>query len=172
MTERFKSIESFSHQEDDKILTRLISPVYLEHSRFTRNRRTNKFQEFLFCDNVVSFDKIKTCVYFVFDGEYTKIGYTINMKNRMRSLQGANPRPLKFLFAILFQKACEARQCEGFFHHMFSNKQICGEWFDISEQDMSEIKPMIKHEISKVMLQEVRKVGLSNERVRSQSEKL
>jgi hypothetical protein len=66
------------------------------------------------------------CVYFICDGEYTKIGYTYNLPNRLCELQTANPRELyvtKYYF-VQFPAVEEAK-----LHKKHKSRRVRGEWF-------------------------------------------
>jgi len=73
----------------------------------------------------------KTIVYFVSDGEYVKIGYTSDIKERMQSLQIGNPRRLKMLFCIGCRNEYFALQLETFLQSIYQGRHVLGEWYDI-----------------------------------------
>jgi len=67
-------------------------------------------------------------IYFITDGEFTKIGYTYNLPERLSTLQLANPRELfiKEYYFIQFPYEEEQR-----LHRKYIEYHIKGEWFDL-----------------------------------------
>jgi hypothetical protein len=67
---------------------------------------------------------MSSVVYFVHDGEATKIGYTaVSPESRMRSFQTG--RPLSLLGTIPGGREVEKR-----LHGLFSHRRVKGEWFE------------------------------------------
>lgn len=73
----------------------------------------------------------KTIVYFISDGEYVKIGYTSDIKERIQALQIGNPRRLKLLFSIGCRDEYSALQLETFLQSVYQGRYVLGEWYDI-----------------------------------------
>lgn len=67
-------------------------------------------------------------VYFITDGEYVKIGSTVDIVSRLNVLQTANARPLTLLKYVASKDRFET---ERNFHDIFSNFRVNGEWFNI-----------------------------------------
>lgn len=81
---------------------------------------------------------IKGYIYFAKCGNYIKIGLTSNsVKSRINGLQVGSPEPVLLLHSI---KSSDIRSLEGFYHKKFKNKRVQGEWFRLSEEDITEIK--------------------------------
>jgi hypothetical protein len=70
--------------------------------------------------------KYESCVYFIGDGEYIKIGYSQNVYKRLCSLQTTNPRELKILGIIPGDYFTE-RHHHKKFGHLRKHKKC--EWF-------------------------------------------
>jgi hypothetical protein len=70
--------------------------------------------------------KIKTNIYFIFDGKNIKIGKSVDLSQRMSQLQTANSSQLKILFYIPNMDDC----FEKHVHHICSRFNIQGEWFN------------------------------------------
>jgi hypothetical protein len=66
------------------------------------------------------------CVYYIKSGEYTKIGYTFNLPERLNSLQTANPIKLIVEKTMLcqFPHIKEAK-----LHKKYKKHHVQGEWF-------------------------------------------
>lgn len=70
-------------------------------------------------------------VYFITDGEYTKIGYAQDVDKRMLALQTGNPHKLELLLKLPFATEAEARETEVFLHKSLRPFSASGEWFKI-----------------------------------------
>jgi hypothetical protein len=66
------------------------------------------------------------CVYYIKSGEYTKIGYTFNLPERLKSLQTANPIKLIVEKTALYQFPHIA---EAELHKKYKKYHVQGEWF-------------------------------------------
>lgn len=76
-------------------------------------------------------------IYLISDGQYTKIGATTyNPEKRRNELQTGNPRCLKILGTYITKNRFIQEQK---LHNDFSHKNILGEWFDLTDYDVSEI---------------------------------
>lgn len=103
----------------------LISPRYLQH-------------------NPYAIDNIGLCVYFISDGEYTKIGIAESLQKRLKGLQTANARKLYPLYVVKVNRPAEAHALEIKLHKFFRDKNTIGEWFDITEDDIIKAKLKLK----------------------------
>lgn len=70
--------------------------------------------------------------------DYTKIGYSTNPTTREATLQAQDPM-LELIFS-----APGTMQDEKELHERFKAKRIRGEWFDLSEQDIAEVKQILE----------------------------
>ena len=84
------------------------------------------------------------CVYFVRINEFVKIGYTKSETpvDRIKDIYNSNPYDMSLEFYIECKE--NAKSLEDFFHEQFSNKRIKGEWFKLSNGDLSTVKFCIK----------------------------
>lgn len=76
--------------------------------------------------------KVGGYVYFIqrIDTGNIKIGKTKNLKQRMSTLNTSNDMPLHFKKVFELEKYSEL---EKYFHYLFRDHRIHGEWFDLSE---------------------------------------
>ena len=80
----------------------------------------------------------KGYVYFVKGNKnIVKIGCTTDIKNRIKSLSTGFPYKLKLLNKIYSKNY---GYIEGLFHEFFKNKRLRGEWFDLSDEEIYNIK--------------------------------
>ena len=95
---------------------------------------------------ILSFNKAKAqkksnIIYLISDGEYIKIGKaTGSATQRLKQLQTGNARKL---YVLLEKNVKEADTIELELHELFFEKRMCGEWFDISKEDISVIKEIL-----------------------------
>lgn len=69
-------------------------------------------------------------VYLIGDRPLVKIGTTIDLDRRLRTLQAASSTPIRVLWSTEGGYRLEAA-----LHHVFAHRRIRGEWFDFGEQD-------------------------------------
>jgi hypothetical protein len=68
------------------------------------------------------------CVYYIKCGDYTKIGYTFNLPERLRTLQIGNPTELIVVKTIL----CQFPHIrERTLHLKYQQYHVRGEWYDM-----------------------------------------
>ncbi|MFZ1746398.1 MAG: GIY-YIG nuclease family protein, partial [Nitrospirales bacterium] len=72
-------------------------------------------------------------------GEY-KIGYSIDIQNRLKAFAVQPPFEYKLIHSIPVD---DMLQAESVLHDKFSHKRIRGEWFTLSEEDVIEISQLI-----------------------------
>ena len=82
-------------------------------------------------------------VYFITDGEYFKIGSSKNPEKRLLELQTANARPLK-----LFATVEGGVFVERIYQNVLSDVKVINEWFDVSEEEVSNIISAISADMS------------------------
>jgi hypothetical protein len=80
-------------------------------------------------------------LYFITDGEYTKIGVTRNIKTRLRSLQIGNARFLKCVYSVELENFSKA---ENILHSQFQSKRVIGEWFNLTIEDIELAKSLVQ----------------------------
>jgi hypothetical protein len=76
-------------------------------------------------------------IYFISDGDSTKIGKANNVFVRLKELQTGNPRRL-IIIAIYPCSKRDTTVEENKFHKKFENKKIRGEWFFLTDSDLYE----------------------------------
>lgn len=81
--------------------------------------------------------KIKGYVYFVSCNGLVKIGRTKNFKDRMDVYSVKSPFETKILHQI---KTDDSVSLEKHFHTIFMDKRTSGEWFDLTDKDIENIK--------------------------------
>ena len=116
-------------RRDSDRMRSLISPKYLKVKNIKRFRESSIKR--------VVIESIEYCTYFLTDGEYIKIGVAASLPNRIRQLQTANARRIKALYIIPSENQREAMRIEKALHKYFRGKNLMGEWFNIS---INEIK--------------------------------
>lgn len=87
----------------------------------------------------------KCYVYLMFDtsNNYYKIGESKNPQYRERTLQSEKPC-IELLCAKRYPNKTLARTIEQALHKTYKDKRIRGEWFDLTEKDVSEIKEVLQ----------------------------
>lgn len=84
-------------------------------------------------------EELNYCVYFITDGELTKVGIAASLPNRMKQLQTGNGRKLRAMYIIPENTQKEALDVERMLHKCFSEKQEVGEWFNITEEEVKRV---------------------------------
>lgn len=65
----------------------------------------------------------------------TKIGFTTNLSARLSVIQNGNPGGVHVVTTLQGNRVVERR-----WHRRFADKRVRGEWFDLSHDDLDEIK--------------------------------
>lgn len=73
-------------------------------------------------------------LYIVRAGKYTKIGISESVGKRIRALQTANAEKIELLASFEFANSC---LIEEILHKFFANSRVSGEWFSLSDKDIS-----------------------------------
>lgn len=68
--------------------------------------------------------------------EYTKIGYTSDLDQRIKQLQTASPTGIKLIY---FKETSYAYQIEQALHRRYHHKNSNLEWFSLTQDDIDEI---------------------------------
>lgn len=63
-----------------------------------------------------------------------KVGYSSNPSTRVENLQCGNPRKIRLYKQFGTPQRDIAKFIEGGFHHMFADKRLAGEWFDLKPE--------------------------------------
>ncbi len=97
----------------------------MHHNKnYTRMMRINELEDKLKKKNRVG------CVYFISDGDYTKIGYTYYLPKRMEVLQISNARKLTLVYSYL---TIAPKEDETAMHLKYASSHISGEWYDLKK---------------------------------------
>jgi hypothetical protein len=110
----------------------------LEASVAASEREERERLDTLFADNAdwVAADPRHGYVYFLESDMHIKIGWTQNVRQRIRDLQAGNPNPIELRDAIADD---DAQMLERLLHGFFSDCQHNGEWHTISADDLQAI---------------------------------
>lgn len=73
--------------------------------------------------------------------DFYKIGFSENPENRLRNLQVGCPYSLTLVYKKCFKKSAKA---ERFLHKKYRYKRGIGEWFELSRDDIVQIKNEIE----------------------------
>ena len=85
--------------------------------------------------------RIDGFVYIITDGEYYKIGITSAwVDKRMSEIQTFNPKALRLVYK---KKIGFYFDYEHLLHKIFDSKRLRGEWFTLTEEDLSYAKDVI-----------------------------
>ena len=72
------------------------------------------------------------------DTTFYKIGFTREIHKRLADLQHANPMPLRVIAMM-----AGGRKLEGRLHRRFQDQRVRGEWFDLTEEMVEEIRSIM-----------------------------
>lgn len=72
-------------------------------------------------------------VYLVRAGKYYKIGVARKLKDRVKTLQTSNPEKVSVIIAALFK---DYGKIEKDLHTCFFGKNMIGEWFELTGEDL------------------------------------
>lgn len=97
---------------------------------------SRRYQHLGGCERDILAKDVKNCVYFISDGHYVKIGVATDLARRVSSLQTGNPNKLDVKCVLLFKTKREANYYEAKLHQYFKAKNILGEWFDLTDDDI------------------------------------
>ena len=84
---------------------------------------------------------MSTYVYLISDGTFIKIGRSATPERRLRALQSANARKL-----TLIASHRAPRHVEGLLHDLFKGANVRGEWFELTEEDLTRIESIVSVE--------------------------
>jgi hypothetical protein len=70
-----------------------------------------------------------------------KIGYSNDVESRLNSLKSSSPYDMEILYSA---RIPTAREVEATLHRLFGNKRKRGEWFDLDDRDVAEIRSLLK----------------------------
>lgn len=82
-------------------------------------------------------------VYFLrADNGLTKIGETKDLETRLKAISGSLLNETELL---LYIESEDVRKLEEMFHEQFKDKRVKGEWFDLSDSDIWNVKRQMIH---------------------------
>ncbi len=84
------------------------------------------------------------CVYILECQGLYKIGKTTNLKARLLAIQAMNPFPLKVIHVIPSERYGIVEKA---LHKIFSSKRLGGEWFELSSEEINEVKSLSVQDI-------------------------
>lgn len=91
-----------------------------------------------------------SCLGFVYilkaDNGIYKIGRTKNLNNRISSINGILPYDTELIHAIETE---DYKEAERYFHRKFAHRCIRGEWFQLTEKDVEQLKQISEYPIRK-----------------------
>ncbi len=98
------------------------------------------FSERMFFDDI----NVKSGVYIikVQNSKKYKIGFTQNIKKRMKQFSTGNPCNLKLLY---FVETLDYKSLEKDLHKEFKDCRVKGEWFNFEENDLREVEVFLKN---------------------------
>ena len=85
--------------------------------------------------------KKNSFIYIMKCAGFYKIGYSRQPEKRLLSIQASNPLKVELIY---FKKIRNVNKLEIQIHDEFLNKQIHGEWYALSGEDLEIIKETIK----------------------------
>jgi hypothetical protein len=88
-----------------------------------------------------SYYKSLSFIYFIIESQnnYVKIGRSVNVEKRLNSLKTSTPAKLSLEIEI---PTYHDTQGERFFHSLFSQNKIRGEWFNINQDEFELLKEL------------------------------
>lgn len=140
-------LDSFDYDLDVEFFADLADWFY-ENEGNSYTEKSNLIDQWLvFDEKSVSIDKKKQVVYLLAeeDGEYIKIGTTLNIERRISDLQAYNPKKLNLV--LLLDGGYEL---EKFLHNKFREYRHHREWFFYTD----EIKAFVENNKSKCVIKE------------------
>jgi hypothetical protein len=78
-------------------------------------------------------------VYLLGGGSYYKIGKAKDPERRTETLAVQLPYPVELLHTI---ESDDYSRAEGYLHERYAHKRLNGEWFNLSDEDVAEIKTL------------------------------
>tara|TARA_R100000278_G_scaffold40193_3_gene35434 strand:+ start:11309 stop:11749 length:441 start_codon:yes stop_codon:yes gene_type:complete len=81
---------------------------------------------------VIKYKDIQEYIYILKGENSYKIGYTTNFNKRIKNYKTHNPN-IKTLCVI---ESSNSFELESYLHNRFENKNIDGEWFDLTEEEV------------------------------------
>lgn len=80
----------------------------------------------------INHKEVEHYIYIIKGKEYYKIGYTTNYKKRIKQYKTHNPN----VNTICLVKTPKAFELEGYYHDLYKDKNVDGEWFNLTEEEV------------------------------------
>ncbi|GFE58823.1 GIY-YIG nuclease family protein [Geobacter sp. AOG1] len=126
----------FTEQDHDNI-AKLFD--YSDMSEEDMRKADDKFKMLLECNEAPRYLYVIRC----FPHSYYKIGITNDLGKRLRDHQTGCPFELRMIFAVEADMADflgrEIAYLESFFHNNYEKKNVRGEWFELTDEEISEM---------------------------------
>ena len=75
-------------------------------------------------------------VYFITNGEHTKIGIASDVERRLNNMQVSNPKEFELTTTLKPQNG-GVKELEKYLHAYYQEYNVSGEWFDLSMKEIS-----------------------------------
>lgn len=127
-------IDSTLHKQEIKTMVGYYSRnSHLPKAMMTRATQLCHMYNELF-PKVTKEEKVnRQYLYAITNSKELKVGYTADLKNRLKSLQTSSPLPLSLVWnTFCGQTVSEAKNQERKLHRRLKEYHIRGEWYDIS----------------------------------------
>jgi len=95
-----------------------------------------------FIDYIDDEDEDNRYIYIASDGNKYKIGVSVNTYSRVSSLNTDNPKEVKIIYSKKFKNASKV---EHKIHENFKSNRVKGEWFNFTENELSNVINYIKN---------------------------
>lgn len=124
-------------QEDHADIASLYN--YSDLTREKSNKALTNLQSFIESNDAPRYLYVIRCLPY----NYYKIGITNDIKKRLVDHQTGCPFELKFIFAFEADMSDflgkEIEYLEDFFHRNYANRSIRGEWFELTEKEITDM---------------------------------
>ncbi len=77
---------------------------------------------------------------------FVKIGRSVNIKERLSSLQAGNPSKLKLIAKVNCGQLVFAAKLESKLHEIFSDYRVRGEWFSFTKEEFCKLSFSFSHD--------------------------
>lgn len=134
-----KDLKLYGYIKREDIFNKKISIINIKEDEVKEDEVKNNINYYINYCRSLHFEDIfeNPVIYFITDGEYVKIGQSINPKNRLLSLRTANPRKLTLLTILKDIPEPKTRS-------LFKDKHIHGEWFKFDTETIIRIEYLKK----------------------------
>ena len=124
-------------QQDHENIAKLFD--YNDLTKKDRQKAINNFKKLLESNDAPRYLYVIRCLPY----NYYKIGITNDLDKRLKNHQTGCPFDLKMIFAVEADMedflGREITYIEGFFRRNYKNSIVRGEWFELTEQEISDM---------------------------------